>query len=156
VLYKTPNGRKSTVTEGPATTGRYRGHDDTAASRRQLRGSGRSGHSEAVRFRIGGRWNDDSSLRCGLDLPNVPRSAATTPVDHVVMIVMENKEYASIIGSGEAPYINSLACRFALAQRYYATSHPSLPNYLELIAGTNFGVTDDREDRVLHGRTLVD
>ena len=75
---------------------------------------------------------------------------------HAVVIVMENKEYPAIIGSTEAPYINTLAERYALARNYHATSHPSLPNYIELIAGTDFGVDDDDEDHVLEGRTIVD
>jgi phosphatidylinositol-3-phosphatase len=75
---------------------------------------------------------------------------------HVVVIVFENKEYAAIRGSSEAPYINSLADQYGLAERYFANTHPSLPNYLDLIAGGDFGISDDGEGYLLRGRTLVD
>jgi hypothetical protein len=62
---------------------------------------------------------------------------------HVVVIVMENEEYASVIGNPSAPYLNSLAAQGALATNYYAVSHPSLPNYLALSGGSTFGVSSD-------------
>ena len=62
---------------------------------------------------------------------------------HIVVIVMENEEYGSIIGSPDAPYINSLASQGALAAQSYAISHPSLPNYLALSGGSTFGVSSD-------------
>jgi len=62
---------------------------------------------------------------------------------HVFVIVMENDEYSSIIGSGSAPYINGLASAYGLATNYYGASHPSLPNYLALTAGSTFGTTSD-------------
>jgi hypothetical protein len=74
----------------------------------------------------------------------------------VVVIVMENKEFSSIIGSPKAPYMNALARKFGLATRYYANTHPSLPNYLDLIAGKDFGIDDDGEHYVLGGTSLVD
>jgi len=71
-------------------------------------------------------------------------AATTLPVfTHVFVIVMENHEYDSIIGSSSAPYINSLANTYALGTQYYAVSHPSLPNYLALSAASTFGVTSD-------------
>jgi phospholipase C len=73
--------------------------------------------------------------------PNFP-----TPIRHVVIIVMENKEYSSVIGNTtEAPYQNLLASKYALASQYYAISHPSLPNYLSLIAGSTLGISSDCE-----------
>jgi phosphatidylinositol-3-phosphatase len=62
---------------------------------------------------------------------------------HVAIIVMENEEYGSIIGSSQAPYITALARRYALAAQMYATTHPSLPNYLALTGGSTFGVSSD-------------
>jgi phosphatidylinositol-3-phosphatase len=62
---------------------------------------------------------------------------------HVWWIIMENHEYGAIIGSTQAPYLNALAARYGLATRYYATSHPSEPNYIALVAGSTLGVTTD-------------
>jgi len=56
---------------------------------------------------------------------------------------MENEEYSDVIGSADAPYQNRLASSYALAADYFGVAHPSLPNYLALIAGSTFGVTSD-------------
>jgi len=80
--------------------------------------------------------------------------ASSTPPRHIVIIVFENKEYSSIIGSSSAPYINSLADNNALATQYYAQTHPSLPNYIEIVAGSNMKITDDKESYVLSGQFI--
>jgi len=61
----------------------------------------------------------------------------------VFLIVMENTDWSSIKGSASAPYINSLLPIAAHAEQYYnpPNNHPSLPNYLWLEAGTNFGIS---------------
>ena len=51
---------------------------------------------------------------------------------------MENYSYNEIIGSSAAPYINSLATKGASGGKYFATDHPSLPNYAELTSGQSF------------------
>jgi len=55
----------------------------------------------------------------------------------------ENHAYSQIIGSPEAPYINSLAAEGASFTRSYAITHPSQPNYLALFSGSTQGVTSD-------------
>jgi len=72
-----------------------------------------------------------------------PGTASGSPIEHVVIVVMENEEASSVIGNSSAPYENLLASRYALAGDYFAVSHPSLPNYLAMISGTTFGVTTD-------------
>ena len=74
---------------------------------------------------------------------------------HIYLIVLENHEYSSIIGNRAAPYINALARRYGLATNYYATTHPSLPNYLALFSGSTQGVTNDGVHN-LATRNLVD
>lgn len=63
--------------------------------------------------------------------------------DHVVVVMEENHGYDQIIGSADAPYINSLASEGALFTDSHAIEHPSQPNYLDLFSGSNQGVTDD-------------
>ena len=79
--------------------------------------------------------------------PSPLASTATPPAkgtpSHILLIVMENKEYPQIIGSPDAPYVNGLAAHYLLAERSYAVAHPSLPNYLALLGGDTFGVTSD-------------
>ncbi len=72
-----------------------------------------------------------------------PGPAAVPTFSHIFVIVMENHEYGSVIGRPEAPYVNSLAATYGLATNYYAASHPSLPNYFALTAGSTFGIASD-------------
>jgi len=74
---------------------------------------------------------------------------------HIYVVVMENHEYGSIVGSTHAPYINALIRRYGLATNYTAVAHPSEPNYLALWAGSTFGVHDDAIHN-LAARNLVD
>jgi hypothetical protein len=62
--------------------------------------------------------------------------AGGTALGHVFIIVLENEEASAIYGNPQAPYVNELASHYAIAARYFAVSHPSLPNYLALTAGT--------------------
>jgi phospholipase C len=75
---------------------------------------------------------------------------------HIVIILMENEEYSSVVGSSAAPYITGLAQQYAQASRFYGTSHPSLPNYLELLGGSTFGITSDCTDCFINAANLVD
>jgi len=50
--------------------------------------------------------------------------------------VLENHDYAEVVGSSNAPYINSLIAKGGLATNYFDSgTHPSLPNYLYLVSG---------------------
>jgi acid phosphatase len=78
-----------------------------------------------------------------------PVPTATPPAgnlpnfSHVYVIVFENKEYSSIVGSSSAPYINSLISQYGLSTNFTAERHPSEPNYIALTSGGTQGVTDD-------------
>jgi hypothetical protein len=74
---------------------------------------------------------------------------------HIAVIVMENEEYGSVVGSRSAPFINSLARRYALATAMYAITHPSLPNYLALTGGSTFGISSDCTDCSVRGATSI-
>ena len=67
--------------------------------------------------------------------------AAGTP--HVMEIMMENESPADLIGNTSAPNINALAQNYGSATESYSIGHPSEPNYLEMISGSNWGVTQD-------------
>src|SRR5262245_59552034 len=54
----------------------------------------------------------------------------------IFTILLENHDYNEIVGSADAPYINSLIAMGGLATNYMDSgTHPSLPNYLYLISG---------------------
>lgn len=77
--------------------------------------------------------------------PSSPHTVQGTDagIEHIVIIVQENKPSSQIVGAGDAPYFNKLAGENALASNYQAIMHPSLPNYLALTSGTNAGITSN-------------
>jgi hypothetical protein len=67
-----------------------------------------------------------------------PGAAADAGPPTIFTILLENHDYAEIVGNTtDAPYLNSLIDRYALATNYHETGEPSLPNYLNLISGDN-------------------
>jgi acid phosphatase len=62
--------------------------------------------------------------------------AQTLPAfKHVFIVVEENSNYSSVIGSSSMPYLNSLANKYGLATQYFANTHPSIGNYFMLTTG---------------------
>ena len=72
----------------------------------------------------------------------VSRPSAAVP-PHLVVVVEENHGFGQIIGSRPAPFFNQLAANGTLLTNYQAVTHPSLPNYLALTAGSTLGVHTD-------------
>ncbi|MHA6757587.1 chitosanase [Streptacidiphilus sp. PAMC 29251] len=71
-------------------------------------------------------------------------AASSLPTfDHVVVVMEENKFYEDIVGSKDAPYINSLATQGAAFTNFHGTTHPSQGNYIALMSGSTHGVADD-------------
>ena len=68
---------------------------------------------------------------------------AVRPFSHVFLIVLENKSEQDIIGSPNAPYLNSLIEQYGLANDYQGVAHPSQPNYLAVFSGSTHEVFDD-------------
>lgn len=80
------------------------------------------------------------------DLPNPPQSNDRGEVpdfEHVVLIVLENQDYESVIGSDHMPQLNRLAQQNVLLSNYFAVEHPSLPNYIALVSGDTQDITSD-------------
>ena len=74
---------------------------------------------------------------------------------HLVLIVLENREYEEVIWSPEAPYLSHLVQRGTTATNFYGVSHPSLPNYLALFAGDTFGIAENCTECVVYGPNLA-
>ncbi len=73
-----------------------------------------------------------------------PRPTAGLPApDHVVVVVLENKDVGQVLGNRAAPYLTSLAASSATFTDAHAETHPSQPNYLALFSGSTQGVQDD-------------
>src|SRR5664280_2545842 len=73
------------------------------------------------------------------------------------LVVVEENHSQSSVSSG-MPYLASLADTYGQTSAYQAVAHPSLPNHLAIIAGSTFGVTDDRPpaDHPVPGASLLD
>lgn len=68
-------------------------------------------------------------------------AAAGVPrLDHVVVVVMENKSCDEVQGQ---PYVASLVAAGGTLLADHAVTHPSQPNYLALWAASTLGVTTD-------------
>ena len=74
-------------------------------------------------------------------------------IEHVFLIMMENHDWSTILGSPECPYINKvLLPQSSWANNYWAVPglHPSEPNYLWLVTGTNFNIRTDELPKINH------
>jgi hypothetical protein len=94
-----------------------------------------------------------------LPLPTASTMAGVSTLPdftHIFVVVMENKESDSVIGNSQAPYINSLAHHYGMAANYFGVTHPSLPNYLELLGGSAFGISSDCTGCFVNAPNLVD
>src|SRR5437588_409899 len=92
---------------------------------------------------------------CRAQIDSEPDSASTLPLPtHIVVVVEENHGYSQIIGSSQAPYINTLATQGALFTNSFAITHPSQPNYLALFSGSTQGVTNDTCPHTFYTQSL--
>ena len=89
-------------------------------------------------------YADNLSFTVGAALPAPP--PPTPPVstvgqlDHVFMVYMENKGFTDIVGSPNAPFLNSLINTYGFGSNYFALTHPSDPNYYPILGGSDFGI----------------
>jgi hypothetical protein len=73
-----------------------------------------------------------------------------------VILIFENKEYGTVIGNPDMPNFNQLANDYTLLTQFYAVTHPSLPNYIALIAGDTHGITTNCADCYVNAPSLPD
>jgi hypothetical protein len=88
--------------------------------------------------------------------PSAPEGGSAPT--RVALMVLENHEVDDVVGSSQAPYLTSLARRYALLTGGHGLDHPSLPNYIGLVTGTTAGITSDclPSQCPVGGRSLVD
>ncbi len=63
--------------------------------------------------------------------------------DHVFVIMLENHLKDQVIGNPAAPFLTQEAREAGQSRNFYGVGHPSLTNYLEVVGGSNFGITND-------------
>ncbi|HEY2951252.1 MAG TPA: alkaline phosphatase family protein, partial [Verrucomicrobiae bacterium] len=104
----------------------------------------------ALRLEKAGVYSGRTNLpprQPGLELPVI------NGIKTVFMILMENHDWDTIVGSPFCPYINTnLLPKSSYTTRYYSPLgvHPSEPNYLWLVSGTNFNVRNDDAPSLNH------
>ena len=75
--------------------------------------------------------------------PSLAAAREAKIFDHVYVIVLENHGYEEALASELSPFLRDLARTQGLATNYFAVGHPSLPNYIAMIAGDSFGIRND-------------
>jgi len=75
------------------------------------------------------------SLSQGCGDSTAPRGGGGPSFNHFYIVVEENTDYTSVIGSSSMPYLNGLAQQYGLATQYYANTHPSIGNYFMMTVG---------------------
>ena len=98
------------------------------------------GFAEDTRYRTGRIGLMTTNTKGVFD--NVVVNTAGAPnaarFGHIVIMTLENQNYADVIGNPYMPYLNSLIGRGALLTNFYANFHPSQPNYFALTTGQSF------------------
>ena len=87
-----------------------------------------------------------------VEVVNWARYTFAPPVDQpqpvprwarVYVIVLENRDYHEIIGADDAPFLNALAARGAVAINTWDVAGGSQPNYFAMTSGDTHFVTDN-------------
>jgi phosphatidylinositol-3-phosphatase len=79
--------------------------------------------------------------------PELRANAGSGPeVGKMLVFVVENHAMSTMLD--HMPFVRELATTYGYADYYDAVTHPSLPNYLAVLGGQTFGVTDDEPPAV--------
>jgi phospholipase C len=108
-----------------------------------------------------------AGLQLAILAQGAPAGVGARTFDHVYVIVLENRSFDDAL-YGPSPYLRMLSRTQGLATYYFGVSHPSLPNYIAMIAGDDFGIRENRPScfasnlapleacHAFKGETLVD
>jgi hypothetical protein len=106
-----------------------------------------------------GAYADNESFTVGdpslTAAPLTPPTSDVGQLDHVFLIYMENKGVGDIVGSPNAPYLNSLINTEDYDSNYYALGHPSDPNYIRPLGGSDFGLDYNPAGNVIDADSLM-
>jgi acid phosphatase len=88
------------------------------------------------------------ALAAALVAVSAPRArsappAGVPPLEHVIVVVMENKNADRVVDPATCPFTAKLASEWTRISSSYAITHPSQPNYLALWAGSTLKVTSN-------------
>src|SRR3989449_8556096 len=82
------------------------------------------------------------------------RELATGNFDQLVVVLMENKNLDEVYGP--AAYMTGLADLYSFSEGWASITNPSQPNYIAILGGSTFGITDDGNHLNLNHPTMVD
>ena len=71
-----------------------------------------------------------------------PAITQSIQVDHVFWIWFENREISALTAAS-APNFHNFSTTYANFTNFFGVEHPSEPNYLDAVSGSNQGVTND-------------
>jgi hypothetical protein len=104
-----------------------------------------------------------AALTVGLSAPSGAAAAVgqgrggdQARLDRAFIIVLENHSAHSVIGDPNSPYITSLAQQYGEAANYFGVTHPSEPNYIAMIGGSNWFTNNDNPANRFDHTNLVD
>ena len=104
------------------------------------------------RLEEGGVYSGPTNVPVPVQITNnTPNSI--NGIKTVFLIMMENHDWSTILGSTFCPYINNTLLPQASYCSQYNNppgNHPSEPNYLWLVAGTDFGIQNDNPPSANH------
>ena len=83
-------------------------------------------------------------------------NSANAHLKHVFVIIEENHSLGGVIGDKNATEFTTLATDYGVAENYYGVTHPSEPNYIALVAGSNFGLNADDATAHFNAPNLAD
>ena len=106
-----------------------------------------------------GSYADNESFTVGdpslTAAPLTPPTSDVGQLDHVFLIYLENKGVDNIVGSPNAPYLNSLINTEDYDSNYFALGHPSDPNYIRPVGGSDFGLDYNPSGNVIDANSLM-
>ena len=68
-------------------------------------------------------------------MPLCGNTGAAPPIQHVVVVMLENRSYSQVMGNASAPYQTSLASQCGVGTAMFGATHTSAANYLAMSAG---------------------
>ena len=90
--------------------------------------------------------NASVAVQAGVTSPQRVALAAQSGIpnfDHIVLIMLENQDYQTVMDGTHMPLLAGLAQQNVLLSNYFAVAHPSLPNYIALMSGGTQNITSD-------------
>jgi acid phosphatase len=137
----------ATVTDGQSATFKVVASGTAPLTYEWLKNGSAISGATAATYSTGATTSSDSGAVFSVTVTNAAGSVtsgkavltvdalAGVAIKHVVIVMEENANYSSVVGSTSMPYLNSVIASYGLATQYYANTHPSIGNYEMLVTG---------------------